>query len=209
MNFYGGKKTNGLSSVLTLFVKRRQKKHKNRRAIRLTYNAKLSRNISSLTNFKQVILTVCLNPRQQAAGARYGCKYNSLRKLCDNTLKTNKKQKANRSLLVKNVGPSCIYVNMRDSKTIRWHVLLKKKKNRWARAGTICSLPWSYTACKEFFWNAFYHFHCLQFKNASPMIASENSRVHLVSLLMINKPTNWWSNMCCLLISASCVLVTF
>lgn len=128
MNFYGGKKTNGLSSVLTLFVKRRQKKHKNRRAIRLTYNAKLSRNISSLTNFKQVILTVCLNPRQQAAGARYGCKYNSLRKLCDNTLKTNKKQKANRSLLVKNVGPSCIYVNMRDSKTIRWHVLSKKKK---------------------------------------------------------------------------------
>lgn len=36
-------KTNSLSSVLTLFVKRRKK----RRAIRLTYNAKLSRNISS------------------------------------------------------------------------------------------------------------------------------------------------------------------
>lgn len=81
-------------------------------------------------NSKQVILTVCQPPAAGSWG-RYGCKYNSLRKLCDNTLKTNKNEKKNNwSLLVMNVRASCIYVNMRDSKLYDDMYCLKKKRKR-------------------------------------------------------------------------------
>lgn len=79
-----------------------------------------------------------------------------------------------------NVRASCIYVNMRDLKLYDDMYCLKKKeeKKKRTRAGLICSFPWSYTACIRSFLKCILSFSLFTIQNASPMIASKNSRVH-------------------------------
>lgn len=88
-----------------------------------------------------------------------------------------------------NVGASCIYVNMRDS-NYKMTCIVKKKKQIGEQEQVQSALFPGHTLLVRSFMKCILSFSLFTIQNASPMIASENSRVHLVSLLMINKPTN-------------------